>query len=157
MPDTFPPQPTDSRYPPVAEHTRLYATTGGREGHLWNGAPTLLLTTTGRHSGLPRRTALIYGRHGDDHLVVASNLGADQHPDWYLNLCHTPTAHIQVRNEHLDVSARTATDSERAELWQLMTSLWDDYDRYQQSTERRIPVVILQPAGSHSTPSVRSH
>ena len=136
---------TDSRYRPVAEHARRYAATGGAEGHLWNGVPTLLLTTTGRVTGALRRTALIYSRLDTSYIVVASNLGADRHPDWYRNLAHTPVASIQVGSEHLPVHARTATDDERAELWQTMTRLWPDYVVYQRKTTRTIPVVVLTP------------
>ncbi|MGZ4649563.1 MAG: nitroreductase/quinone reductase family protein, partial [Kineosporiaceae bacterium] len=51
---------TDSPVPWVAEHTRRYLETGGDDGHQWRpGVPTLLLTTTGRKSGVKRRTALI--------------------------------------------------------------------------------------------------
>lgn len=54
------------------EHVRRYRETGGEVGYLWNGVPTLLLTTTGRRTGQPRTSALIFGRDGDDYLVVAS-------------------------------------------------------------------------------------
>src|SRR5215207_8888681 len=61
------------------EHVRRYQETDGEVGHLWNGAPILLLTTTGRRSGRLRTTPLIFGRDGDDHLVVASMGGAPAH------------------------------------------------------------------------------
>lgn len=143
--DPFAIAPTDSRVNGIANHARQYAATAGAEGHDWNGAETLLLTTLGRRSGLPRRTVLIYGRHHDAYVVVASNLGADSHPDWYLNLQHEPTARIQVRDQHLTVRARTATGDEHPLLWKLMTGVWPAYDTYQQSTVRPIPTVILQP------------
>src|SRR5213079_24607 len=78
------------------EHIRRYRETDGEVGYLWNGAPTLLLTTTGRRTGEPRTSALIFGRDGDDYLVVASLGGAPQHPSWYLNLNANPVAEIQV-------------------------------------------------------------
>jgi deazaflavin-dependent oxidoreductase (nitroreductase family) len=137
--------PTDSRLPAVADHARRYAATGGTDGHLWNGVPTLLLTTTGRTSGLPRRTPLIYQPHGAAYLVVASHLGADQHPHWYLNLRATPKAQVQVLDRHIPVSARTVPETEHAGLWERMCAVWPDYDRYQQGTARRIPLVVLQP------------
>src|SRR5438874_251085 len=67
-------------------HARRYLETGGQDGHIWEGVPTLLLTTTGRRSGQPRTTPLIYGQNGDRYLVVASRGGAPTHPDWYQNL-----------------------------------------------------------------------
>jgi deazaflavin-dependent oxidoreductase (nitroreductase family) len=129
-----------------AEHVRRYQETNGEVGYLWNGVPTLLLTTTGRRTGLVRTIAIIFGRDGDDYLLVASKGGAPQHPDWYLNLTAKPEAEIQVRGEHLPVVARTASDDEKPRLWRIMTEVWPNYDVYQTRTERVIPVVVLSPA-----------
>lgn len=127
------------------EHVDRYLATDGREGHDWQGTQTLILTTTGRRSGRSRQTPLIYGRHGDHYLVVASKGGAPQHPAWYFNLDASPDAEIQVRGDKMRVRARTATPEERAELWPIMTSEWPDYDRYQEQTDRDIPLVVLEP------------
>ena len=129
-----------------AEHVRRYQETNGEVGYLWNGVPTLLLTTTGRRTGLPRTIAIIFGRDGDDYLLVASKGGAPEHPEWYLNLTAEPEAEIQVRGERLPVVARTASDAEKPRLWRIMTELWPNYDVYQTRTERVIPVVVLSPA-----------
>ena len=129
-----------------AEHVRRYQETNGEVGYLWNGVPTLLLTTTGRRTGLARTIAIIFGRDGDDYLLVASKGGAPNHPDWYLNLMAEPEAEIQVRGERLSVVARTASDAEKPRLWQIMTEIWPNYDVYQTRTERVIPVVVLSPA-----------
>jgi deazaflavin-dependent oxidoreductase (nitroreductase family) len=123
-----------------------YQETNGEVGYLWNGVPTLLLTTTGRRTGLARTIAIIFGRDGDDYLLVASKGGAPQHPEWYLNLTAKPEAEIQVRGERLAVVARTASDDEKPRLWSVMTELWPNYDVYQTRTERVIPVVVLSPA-----------
>jgi deazaflavin-dependent oxidoreductase (nitroreductase family) len=127
------------------EHVRRYQETNGEVGYLWNGVPTLLLTTTGRRSGLPRTIAIIFGRDGDDYLLVASKGGAPKHPNWYLNLAANPEAEIQVRGERLRVRARTASEAEKPRLWQIMAELWPNYDVYQTRTERVIPVVVLTP------------
>jgi deazaflavin-dependent oxidoreductase (nitroreductase family) len=129
----------------VAEHIRSYVETGGRDGHLWRGVPTLLLTTRGRRSGTRRRTALIYGRDGDNYLVVASSGGAPRHPAWYLNLAADPEVEVQVLDDTFRARARTATAEERAALWRIMTSIWPSYDEYQTKTDREIPLVILEP------------
>lgn len=128
------------------EHVRRYQETNGEVGYEWNGVPTLLLTTTGRRSGQPRTTALIFGRDGDDYLVIASKGGAPHHPQWYLNLQANPRARIQVRDQHLEVTARTASDEEKPRLWKIMTDLWPNYDVYQTRTERPIPLVVLSPS-----------
>jgi deazaflavin-dependent oxidoreductase (nitroreductase family) len=127
------------------EHIDRYVATDGEEGHDWQGTQTLILTTTGRRSGQQRVHALIYGRHGDDYLVVASKGGARQHPDWYVNLEAHPEVEIQVKGDKFRAHARTATPEEKAELWSIMTKEWPDYDRYQEKTEREIPVVVLEP------------
>jgi deazaflavin-dependent oxidoreductase (nitroreductase family) len=128
------------------EHVRRYRETDGEVGYLWNGVPTLLLTTTGRRSGQPRTAPLIFGRDGADFLVVASKGGAPAHPVWYLNLLADPRAEIQVRGEHLPVVARTAEGDERDRLWKIMTAAWPNYDVYRTRTERTIPLVVLGPA-----------
>jgi deazaflavin-dependent oxidoreductase (nitroreductase family) len=136
-------EPLDSSRDWVAEHARRYAATGGAEGHLWHGVPTLALTTRGRRSGKPRRTMLIYGRDGDRYVVVASNGGSVQHPLWYLNLREQPEVLLQVGPEQFPARARPATAEERPRLWPLMTAIWPDYDVYQTKTAREIPVVVL--------------
>ncbi len=129
-----------------ADHIRRYRETNGEVGYLWNGVPTLLLTTTGRRSGEPRTSALIFGRDGDDYLVVASMGGAPMHPSWYLNLTANPAAEIQVRADRIPVTAHTASEAERACLWQIVTEVWPNYDVYQTRTDRVIPVVVLSPS-----------
>jgi deazaflavin-dependent oxidoreductase (nitroreductase family) len=128
------------------EHVQQYQATDGQAGYLWNGVPTLLLTTTGRRSGQPRTSALIFGRDADEHLVVASMGGAPRHPSWYLNLTANPMAEIQVRADHIPVVARTASDDDKQRLWRIMTDVWPNYDVYQSRTDRAIPVVVLSPS-----------
>ncbi|MGY1774198.1 nitroreductase family deazaflavin-dependent oxidoreductase [Blastococcus sp. SYSU D00813] len=130
-----------------AEHVQRYRETDGEVGYIWNGVPILLLTTTGRKSGEPRTTPLIFARDGDDYLVVASQGGAPTHPNWYLNLLQDPRAEIQVRAEHIPVTGRTATDEERPRLWDVVRGPWPNYDVYQERTDRVIPVVVLTPTG----------
>ncbi|OKI89209.1 nitroreductase family deazaflavin-dependent oxidoreductase [Micromonospora sp. CB01531] len=129
----------------VADHIQRYVATAGAEGHEWRpGVFTLLLTARGRRSGKLRRTALIYGRDGDDYLVVGSQGGAPQHPAWYLNLLVDPQARVQVGPEAFAVRARPATPEEKPRMWRTMTAIWPAYDQYQAQTEREIPVVVLE-------------
>src|ERR1051325_1356852 len=112
---------TDSPVSWVAEHTRRYLESGGEDGHEWRpGVPPLLLTTTGRQSGVQRRTALIYGRDTADYVVVASKGGSSEQPAWYLNLEADPEVEIQVFDEVLPAVAHAATSEERERLWALM-------------------------------------
>jgi deazaflavin-dependent oxidoreductase (nitroreductase family) len=137
----------DSATPWVAEHTRRYVETNGEDGHIWNGATCLVLTTRGRKSGRLRRMALIYSRDGDDYVLVASAKGRPNHPQWYLNLMANPEVEIQVGAERLKVRARTAAPDEKERLWPKMTEIWPDYVEYQANTTREIPLVILERVG----------
>jgi deazaflavin-dependent oxidoreductase (nitroreductase family) len=132
----------------VNDHIRRYEGSDGADGHIWNGVPTLLLTTTGRRTGQPRRTALIYGQDGDAFVVVASKGGSREDPLWYRNLVADPHVDVQVADRRFAATARTADDEERARLWTLMTGIWPSYDQYQARTERRIPVVMLEPTAA---------
>ena len=135
---------TDSPKDWVLEHTQQYLATDGAEGHIWKGAPTLVLITTGRTSGKQRRTMLIYGRDGDNYLLVASQGGAPDHPQWYKNLAANPEVQIQVLADKFTARARTATPEEKSRLWPIMTGHWPAYDEYQTRTSRDIPLVILE-------------
>jgi deazaflavin-dependent oxidoreductase (nitroreductase family) len=126
------------------EHVERYEATDGAEGHDWQGTTTLILTTTGRKSGERRSTPLIYQKHGDDYLVVASKGGDDNPPLWYLNLEADPAVGVQVKGDKFTAHARTATPAEKPELWKVMTATWPQYDQYQTKTDRDIPVVVLE-------------
>jgi len=126
-------------------HVERYLETDGEVGHEWRGTQTLLLTTTGRRSGESRTTPLIYGRRGDDYLVVASKGGSDEPPGWFHNIEANPEVQIQVKDRKMTAHARTATPEEKPGLWETMTREWPDYDSYQESTDREIPVVVLEP------------
>ena len=128
----------------VQDHIDRYRTSSGEDGHVWQGAPTLLLTTTGRQSGGRFTTPLIYGRIGDSYLVVASRGGSEVHPHWYLNLRANPAVEVQVAADRFTARARTATAEEKHRLWPLMTAIWPRYDEYQQQTQRDIPLVVLE-------------
>ena len=127
------------------EHVRRYVETDGAEGHDWEGGSSvLILTTVGRRSGEKRSTPLIYGRSGDDYLIVASKGGAPEPPAWYLNLSEQPEVELQVWGDRFRARARTATADEKPEMWKTMVGEWPAYDEYQQKTDREIPVVVLE-------------
>jgi len=141
-------EPLDSAMDWVAEHTRKYVETGGDDGYMWRGFPTVVLTTTGRKSGDLRRNALIYGKDGDDFILIASYGGRPTHPLWYLNLVADPSVTIQERADVISGVAETVPEGEeRDRLWAQMVSIFPPYAEYQAKTERRIPVVRVTPAG----------
>jgi deazaflavin-dependent oxidoreductase (nitroreductase family) len=128
----------------IADHLKQYLETDGREGHIWNGVPTLLLTTTGAKSGKALQLPLIYGKDGDNYLVVASKGGAPEHPAWYTNLVANPDVAVQVEADKFNAKARTATAEEKPRLWETMAKIFPNYNEYQQKTTRDIPVVVLE-------------
>ena len=127
------------------EHIRRYRETDGEVGHIWRrGSKILLLTTKGRKTGEPRTKPLIYEEDGDRYVLVASNGGAPDHPDWYRNLAKEPDVELQVKSDVFPAHARTASGGERERLWKLAAQQWPGYDEYQTRTDREIPVVVLE-------------
>ncbi|TAL03086.1 MAG: nitroreductase family deazaflavin-dependent oxidoreductase [Rhodospirillaceae bacterium] len=126
------------------DHVRAYRETDGATGYLWNGVPTLLLTTKGRRSGEPRTIAIICTADGNGYFIIASKGGAPEHPKWYLNILEEPRVQVQVRAEKFEAIARTAESPERERLWAEACKYWPKYDLYQSRTSRKIPVVVLE-------------
>jgi deazaflavin-dependent oxidoreductase (nitroreductase family) len=125
-------------------HKAIYRMSGGRLLARMGEAPMFLLTTTGRKSGKPRTTPLLYIEEGDGFAIVASFGGSPAHPSWYLNLEKNPRATVQIEERVIPVIASTASPDEKKRLWPRFTAIYPDYDNYQKETKRDIPVVLLQ-------------
>lgn len=134
---------SDSQWDWVAEQTRTYLASGGTQGHESDGVRMLVLATTGRTSGQPRRTCLIYGTSGEDFVVVASKGGADEDPDWFKNLQADPSVGVQVGGRRFTGLARLASSGERVALWPQMVRIFPLYEDYAHKTHRQIPIVLL--------------
>lgn len=128
-----------------AVHSQLYRSTGGRIGKRLVNNDMLLLTTTGRRSGVEHTVPLLYLRDAEDVLVVASWGGRDYPPDWYVNLSHHPHVEVQIDNARWSGTAASLTDPERAEWWRRATEAYAGYREYQGRTERVIPIVRISP------------
>ncbi len=141
-----------SAIPWIAEHIQLYRS-DPEKAHMWDSTslggpgllPTLLLTTTGRKSGEPRALPLIYGSDGENYVVIASKGGMPDHPLWYRNLEARSECELQVGAKQVTARARFAEGEERERLWKNMVEIYAPYVDYQKSTERTIPVVVLEP------------
>ena len=130
----------------------LYRRTGGRLGSKWRvgsafprGLPVCLLTTTGRKSGDPRISPLLFLEDGDRIILVASQGGLPKHPMWYLNLRANPQVTVQVKSRVRPMTAQVADPGERARLWPRLVAMYPDFDNYQAWTDRTIPVVVCTP------------
>jgi deazaflavin-dependent oxidoreductase (nitroreductase family) len=127
-------------------NTLAYKVSGGRVGGTFlQGAPVALLTTTGRKSGQPRVSPLLFLRDGDRVVLVASQGGRANNPMWYLNLKANPEVSVQIKKEVLELTARDATEAERAQYWPQLLAMYSSFDDYQSWTDRTIPVVICDP------------
>ncbi|HEX2087693.1 MAG TPA: nitroreductase family deazaflavin-dependent oxidoreductase [Solirubrobacteraceae bacterium] len=131
----------------IGGHTLLYRATRGVVGHHVPGAPPmLLLDHVGAKSGRRRTTPLAYLKDGPDYVIVASKGGHPKHPAWYHNLRAHPDTTIQVGSRRLPVRARVADPDEREKLWPKVVALYGGYEGYQRKTERKIPLVVLEPS-----------
>ncbi|MGQ0824483.1 MAG: nitroreductase family deazaflavin-dependent oxidoreductase [Actinomycetota bacterium] len=129
-----------------ALHRTILKVSGGRLLKAPLGMPTVELHTIGRKSGQPRKCLLTAPIRDEKMTVlIASKGGDDRHPEWYLNLVANPEVELVVAGAPEKVSARTATPTEKAELWPRVTAAYKGYGSYQRRTERDIPVVICEP------------
>ncbi|OBB60526.1 nitroreductase [Mycobacterium sp. 852013-51886_SCH5428379] len=133
-------------------HVWVYRRTGGRIGGKWRiGAgfrkpvPTMLLEHRGRKSGKVFVTPLLYMRDGADVVIVASQGGRKEHPQWYRNLVANPDTFMEIGSERSAVRAVVAGPEERARLWPRLVEVYADFANYQSWTEREIPVIVLTP------------
>jgi deazaflavin-dependent oxidoreductase (nitroreductase family) len=106
----------------------------------------VLLTTTGAKTGRRRTTPMMFHRDGDRLLVVASNIGAPRHPDWYLNLAASPRATVEVGDETYDALARPLEGEQRERAWAMLKENYPFFAEHEAKTERTIPVVALTRA-----------
>ena len=117
---------------------------GGKVGGQFEGAPMLLLTTTGAKTGRRLTSPLVYAQDGDRLLVFASKAGAPTNPAWYHNLVANPTVTIEVGTETFDARATVLTGDERDRLYAEQAERMPNFATYQQNTTRVIPVVALE-------------
>ena len=125
-------------------HVVAFRASGGRVGGSAYGAPVLLLHHVGAKSGKHRVAPLLYLPDGDRIAIVASKGGYTKNPGWFHNLMANPDTEVELPREgKVAVRAHRAGPDERAELWPRLVELYRGYDEYQRSTDREIPVVIL--------------
>lgn len=117
----------------------------GKVGGPFEGAPVLLLTSTGAKSGEQRTTPVVYQQDGDRMVIFASKAGAPSNPAWFHNLRANPTATVEVGPDTVEVEAVITDGDERERLFSKQKQLMPAFADYEQKTERQIPVVALQP------------
>jgi deazaflavin-dependent oxidoreductase (nitroreductase family) len=138
----------------MVEHGNRYLASDGADGHMYKTTlpgggditvPALLLTTTGRKSGEKFVFPLFYGTEDGRRFIVASKGGAPEHPGWYRNILANADVEVQVGATKVKARARTVEGEEHSRLWKKALEFWPPYAEYQTKTERKIPVVVLDP------------
>ena len=142
-----------SRYAPglgrkgTERQVEQFRSSGGTKGNKVWGKPVFLLDVVGRSSGESRPVMLMLVRRGDEQLVVVgSNGGNPKTPNWYRNLMAAGGGHVELEGRRWAVTARELPEGpERDECWKLAEAAYPDFASYQQLTDRRIPVAVLDP------------
>ncbi|HWJ98066.1 MAG TPA: nitroreductase family deazaflavin-dependent oxidoreductase [Acidimicrobiales bacterium] len=116
----------------------------GKVGPPFEGAPLLILHSTGAKTGKDRLAPIVYQPVGDAWAVFASKAGAPDNPDWYHNLVAEPAARIELGSDEVEVTARVLQGDERAEIWEKQKQLMPGFADYEAKTDRVIPVVLLE-------------
>ncbi|HEV2089390.1 MAG TPA: nitroreductase family deazaflavin-dependent oxidoreductase [Cryptosporangiaceae bacterium] len=120
---------------------------GGRVGGRFEGAPMVLLTSTGARSGRPHTTPLMYLPDGDRVIVFASKGGAPTNPDWFHNVVAHPRVTVEVGSESFEADAVVLEGDERDRLFAEQAKRYPRFAEYAANTPRKIPVVALERAG----------
>jgi deazaflavin-dependent oxidoreductase (nitroreductase family) len=120
---------------------------GGKVGGPFEGAPLLLLHTTGAKTGSQHVTPVMYRPVDGGYAVFASKGGAPSNPAWYFNLVANPSVQAEIGTQTVPLTARVAADTEREPIWSAQKRDYPGFEEYEEKTSRQIPVVILEPAG----------
>ncbi|HKE74412.1 MAG TPA: nitroreductase family deazaflavin-dependent oxidoreductase [Acidimicrobiales bacterium] len=131
----------------VRRQVDAYESSGGTKGVTLQGVPTVVVTMRGRRSGKVRKAPVMRVEHGGTYAAVASKGGSPTHPGWYRNLQADPDVTLQDGPDVHELRAREAEGAERDAWWDRAVAVWPAYADYQQRTDRRIPVVLLEPRG----------
>jgi deazaflavin-dependent oxidoreductase (nitroreductase family) len=119
---------------------------GGKVGGPFEGAPILLLHTTGAKSGREHVSPMMYRLTDAGYAVFATKGGAPTNPDWYHNLVAHPAVRAEIGTQTLELTARVPDDAEREPIWTAQKGEYPGFAEYEQKTTRHIPVVILERA-----------
>ncbi len=121
---------------------------GGKVGGNFEGAPMLVLHSTGAKSGAERLNPMMYQKVGDNYAVFASKGGAPTNPDWFHNLVAHPQVEIEVGSKKINATAKVLAGEARNSIWESQKVAFPQFAEYETKTDRVIPVVLLEPADS---------
>jgi deazaflavin-dependent oxidoreductase (nitroreductase family) len=129
----------------VRDQTEKILANGTTDGVLIMDRPVILLTTRGVKSGKLRKVPLMRVEHEGQYAIVASLGGAPKHPVWYHNVKAEPHVELQDGTVTKDYTAREVTGDEKVAWWERSVAAYPEYAKYQEKTERQIPVFVLDP------------
>ncbi len=131
----------------VRDQVELYESSGGTQGTTLRdtGLPVVIITNVGASSGKLRKTPLMRVEHEGRYAAIASQGGAPEHPAWYANFLAHPQVELQDGAVKRDYVAREVHGEEREQWWERAVAAFPPYAEYQRKTERRIPVLVLEP------------
>jgi len=132
----------------VREQVELYEKSGGTQGTTLRdtGLPVIIVTHTGNKTGAIRKTPLMRVKDGASYVLVGSQGGAPNDPEWVYNLRAKPAVEIRDLTQVMPMRTREVTDdAERARLWDLAVAAFAPYADYQKKTTRKIPVFVAEP------------
>ena len=128
-----------------ADIIKEFRANDGKVGGPFEGAPMVLMHTIGAKTGQERVTPAMYQPISDSFAVFASMAGAPTNPAWYHNLVANPEIEVEVGAQTVPVTARVAPKAERDEIWEAQKAAWPQFAEYEKSTDREIPVLVLDP------------
>ena len=146
--------PLEGEYEPspeawVREQVERYEATGGREANTLRdtGIPIAIFWTRGARTGKVRKNGLMRVEHEGAYAMVGSQGGAPKDPAWVANLrAHPDQVTVQDGPEPWDGVAREVTGEEKRQWWERAVAVYPEYERYQQRTDREIPVFVVERA-----------
>jgi F420H(2)-dependent quinone reductase len=130
----------------VRKNVAEYEQSNGTRGTELNGHPVVVITSVGAQSGNLRKNPVMRVERDGKYVAVASKGGAPEHPEWYFNLLAHPEVDLQDLGEKHTYTARLLEGEERAQWWEYAVQTWPTYGKYQQKTDREIPVFLLERA-----------
>lgn len=135
-------EPSPSEW--VREQVETYEATDGREANTLGDSdmPIVVFTCHGRSSGKLRKWALMRVEHDGTYALVASKGGADDHPEWYLNLRADPRVQVQDGPRPFVTTVREIDGEEYDAWWERAVAVFPTYAEYRERTDRRIPLLL---------------
>ena len=130
-----------------AKITEEFRANAGKLGGPFEGAPMLLLHSTGAKSGEERLHPLMYQAVGDDFAIFASYADGPKNPAWFHNLVANAETSVEVGANIVQVTARVASAEERETIWTTQKERYAQFAEYEEKTDREIPVVVLERRG----------